>query len=381
MEKPDTLEVAAATAVPAKKATSHLPAIDGLRGLAAMGVVFIHCWVVNGLSTQPQFSVHGVTVPFYRLFIPGYSGVFLFFVLSGFCLSYPYFSNPDRPDNWPAYGFHRVRRILPAYMISFLALFLIGQWLHHVGNPVDPKFLYEGFKAKKFLKELFLIQQSRIVQSYWTLVLEWRWYLLFPVLLMAARRFSPVLVVAVACGVCYLAQIPAFAGPLDAATLGKVLTALPMFAFGIWAAQLSALAPERLQRWERLLVSYSHLGVIAGVGWCLAFCPPITNAPILKSVIAWSPLYFFLVVAAIKHPLFRKTLGVAPLAKLGTFSYSLYLLQEPLICAANRLLHHKEDGTWTLLLTNFLVIPLLCVLAGWAFFYIGERPFLKRSRQ
>lgn len=346
-----------------------------------MGVVFFHCWSVNGSTTSPVFSFNGFTVPLYRLFSPGYSGVFLFFVLSGFCLAYPFFSNPQRPDNWPGYVLSRIRRILPAYIISFLCLFLIGQWLHHVGNPDDPKFLYEAFKTKKFVRELFLIHQSRIVGSYWTLVLEWRWYLLFPALLILARRISPALAVVAACGIYGLAQLPAVAGPLNESTFYNVLTTLPMFALGIWAAQLSALAPERLHPWERQLARQSHLGVVAGIFWCLAFCPPIANAPIRSSVIAWSPLYFFGIVAAIKHPGFRKILSLAPLAKLGVFSYSIYLLQEPVIRAAHRLIYRPEHGLGLQLSTHYLLMPILCILAGWGFYYIGERPFLKRSRK
>jgi len=387
MANPDNIEaVATETLVqaqkPPHKTQPHLPAIDGLRGLAAMGVVFVHCWCINGATPKPQFSFHDITVPLYRLFSPGFSGVFLFFILSGFCLTYPFLSNPGRPYNWPSYVLSRVRRILPAYIISFLILFLIGQWIYHAQIlPSSEKFLYESFNPHRFIRELLLIQKSRIVNSYWTLVLEWRWYLLFPGLLLFARRFSPAVLVALSCGVSYLAQIPVLAGTVNQTTFDQVFAVLPMFALGIWAAHLAALAPERLHPWERQLISQTQLGVIAGALWCLAFFPPIMGAPLRPSVNTWGPLYFFLILAAIKHPVFTKILGSAPLAKLGVFSYSIYLLQEPIIRASNRFLHRPEHGIWQHLFTNFFVMPLLCILAGWAFYYVGERPFLKRSRK
>lgn len=383
-QAPSSIRDLAAPAAPSKerKPASHLPAIDGLRALAAMGVVYVHCWVSNGIHPAPQFSFWGVDLPVYQLFMPGYTGVFLFFVLSGFCLSYPFFSRPGRPDDWLNYFLSRARRILPPYIISFVILFLIGQWLRqHVEDGFFHGFCYEKFRLKHFIRELLLIKQSKIVGSYWTLVLEWRWYLLFPALLMLARRFSPALVVLLTCGIACLPHVPALAGPVNQTTFSLVLTALPMFGFGIWAAHLCAVAPEKQGAWECWMAKHAHWGVLAAIPWTVCFCPPPDNAPLQASVLAWSPLYFFLTVASIKHPLFNKVLSWGPLPKIGLFSYSLYLVQEPIIRALNQLIHRPEHGPWTYLATNFVFFPIVCILAGWGFYQIGEKPFLKRAKK
>ena len=361
------------------KTKPHLPAIDGLRGLAAMMVVFFHCWGMNGFLASPQFSLIGTTVPLYRAFSPGYSGVYLFFVLSGFCLAYPFLSNPERGDNWPVYAMNRVRRILPPYLLSFLILFLIGQWLHHAQIGPSDKFLYERFQTNKFIKELFLIRKSHIVNSYWTLVLEWRWYLFFPALLLLVRRISPPLMVVALYGIAYLAQKPVLANYLATVALGPLITCLPMFAMGIWAAHITALKPEALHAWERWIINHSLWGVVASSLWCAALRPSAFNPSLMNFSITWGPFYFFLILAALNHPWFKKTFSSRPFVKLGVISYSIYLLQEPVILAGHFFIDRPNHGNVRLLFTHYLLMPILCILAGWIFHLVGERPFMKRS--
>jgi peptidoglycan/LPS O-acetylase OafA/YrhL len=382
MENRNNLEAVATKAVvPTREKKAHLPAIDGLRGLAAMSVVFFHCWGMNGLLPTPQFTLFGVTVPVYQIFSPGYSGVYLFFALSGFCLAYPFLAHPERKDNWPGYVLNRVRRILPPYLISFVILFLIGQWLHSAQIHPSAKFLYEPFKTNRFIQELFLIRKSHVVGSYWTLVLEWRWYLFFPALLLLARRVSPALLVAALYAIALVAQKPVFAGPLNAATFQVLVTLLPVFGLGIWAAHLTTCQPAALMRWERGLLNHSLWGVIAGGAWCVAMCPPLRTGSAMEFAIAWGPLYFFLILAALNHPAFKWLFGSAPFVKLGMISYSIYLLQEPVVKAGHLFIDQPGNGNLRLLANHYLLMPILCILAGWAFYYIGERPFLKRVRK
>ena len=379
-----TEAVATETVVPAQKPVqknqSHLPSIDGLRGLAAMMIVFFHCWGTNDLPPYPQFALLGITVPVYWIFVPCYSSVELFFVLSGFCLAYPFLANPQRKDNWPGYALSRVRRIFPPYLISFLILFLIGQW---IGREQGSKqnFLYESFKTHRLIPELLLIKRSHMVGSYWTLLLECRWYFCFPVLLMLARRVSPAILIAALYAIAYFAQKPVFAGPLDAATLMLLVTFMPLFGWGIWAARLAALKPETLHVWERWIAEHSLLGVGASVLWCLAWRPEVRTISPLGLATVWGPFYFFLILAALKQPWFKRVFSSAPLVKLGVISYSLYLLQEPIIRGGHLLVQKLGQEGPLFLASQYLALPALCVLGGWAFYYIGERPFLKRARK
>ena len=107
----------------------RLTVIDGLRGIAAFRVVLYHVFGgFNLFSTELRLKTIGVgAVPY---FIPaaGFSGVYLFFVISGFCIHLRYarqvrdgLSEP-KVDFW---GFWKRRwvRLYPAY-IAAIILFL-----------------------------------------------------------------------------------------------------------------------------------------------------------------------------------------------------------------------------------------------------------------
>src|SRR6185436_258918 len=68
---------------------TRLRGIDALRGIAALGVVFYHA-VEQGEKALPQnFLQYPIrAVQFTSSF--GYIGVFLFFVISGFCIQLPW---------------------------------------------------------------------------------------------------------------------------------------------------------------------------------------------------------------------------------------------------------------------------------------------------
>lgn len=95
--------------------------IDALRAVAAVGVLASHAGYVSGTS---QRAWYGSAVA------QGITGVTVFFVLSGFLLYRPFLAaelDGLRPVRLIDYARRRLLRILPAY---WLALTVIGLWLH-----------------------------------------------------------------------------------------------------------------------------------------------------------------------------------------------------------------------------------------------------------
>ena len=92
----------------------HIPALDGIRGCAAVLVVLSHLARVGLTDTTPQFS--------------GPAGVLLFFVLSGFLMGHLYLWKPmDRPAI-VRYLIARIARVVPIYYIVVIAAFFISQF-------------------------------------------------------------------------------------------------------------------------------------------------------------------------------------------------------------------------------------------------------------
>src|SRR5436190_6764241 len=140
-------KVAAAQQREQDYAHGNWPALTGLRGLAAAGVLVFHLYLLGGKPTFPA--------PVAWLLEMGWSGVDVFFTLSAFLLSLPFVESIERGAPKPSlrqYWSHRAWRVLPAYwvQVSFLfVLALVGAKVSYWVNPgaaslaVHALFLYD----------------------------------------------------------------------------------------------------------------------------------------------------------------------------------------------------------------------------------------------
>lgn len=98
----------------------RIPELDGLRGFAILLVLFFHCLSlpIAELRPNPLAYVKYAT----RL---TWTGVDLFFVLSGFLIGGILVDARDSPRYFPVFYFRRACRILPAY-IAYLLLILVS---------------------------------------------------------------------------------------------------------------------------------------------------------------------------------------------------------------------------------------------------------------
>lgn len=96
----------------------NLTGADGMRALACLAVMLHHFTQRINIGAQPIFIR-----PFLGLFLMGNSGVSIFFVLSGFLLSYPFWSHYLNNQTYPdlkAYFLRRAGRLIPGYYLSIL---------------------------------------------------------------------------------------------------------------------------------------------------------------------------------------------------------------------------------------------------------------------
>src|SRR5579871_6461631 len=147
--------------------------VDGLRAVAVLLVVAHHV-----ARHAPHAPAQVPFLSFEHVLLDGSHGVDLFFVLSGFCLSYPFLQALREQGaavfDLPRYFAKRVVRIVPPYY-AVLSLFAIaGFGMHRASAPAD------------FLKQLFFLDwhTNFVNGSFWTLCVEFRWYFLFPLALL-----------------------------------------------------------------------------------------------------------------------------------------------------------------------------------------------------
>jgi len=100
---------------------SFMPELDTLRGIAVLGVLLLHAfyWPYAGLSFGPWAR------RFVAATQPGWTGVNLFFVLSGFLITGILLDSKDKPHFYRRFYTRRALRILPAYYSLLILLLLL----------------------------------------------------------------------------------------------------------------------------------------------------------------------------------------------------------------------------------------------------------------
>src|SRR4051812_18234384 len=111
----------------------RLEALDGLRGLSALGIVVLHVWMFDwGDAHRPAKTAADLAIGELRLGVP------LFFVLSGFLLHRAFVG--AALDGRPApglrrYARHRLARIVPAYWLALAGAYAVLRAADHPPIP------------------------------------------------------------------------------------------------------------------------------------------------------------------------------------------------------------------------------------------------------
>jgi len=168
-----------------------MPALTGLRGLAALWVLVYHAWVYS-VPQAILLPLPGEDLRVHVFFSLGWSGVHVLFVLSGFLLTLPYARYNLGLGPRPVLGDYlrrRISRVFPAYYLQLLVLLALGFWM-------TGELLFGWDQLIQYLLMLFVPPPVGVGSPYllngvwWTLPIELSFYLCLPVLsvLAAPRR-------------------------------------------------------------------------------------------------------------------------------------------------------------------------------------------------
>ena len=368
--------------VPTNK-QSRFESIDGLRGLACLMVLLYHSCAHFGRSTWPSVALGPIHFDQARLFAYGFGGVDLFFVLSGFCLAYPIVSRPDRAVDWKQYAINRVRRIIPPYWTAVLLFAVISLFILHY----RPELIVAGHSNElgwpgihQFIYCLLLVSPA-FNSSFWSLPVEWRWYFILPILIWLWRRIGAVgvLLCTIPIGLFSIfVYMPSHQEHLKF-WVGLIPMFMPLFGLGIWAASLACKAN---QPWQQSLIRFAPIGMVLATLLVWIYTPLwqtgfSANGAVLR-LVTFGPLCFFAVLAATHDGQIKRWLSWRPLVAVGTFSYSLYLIHEPLISLAAIVVIAKHLPHIVQFVMQVVVLPAIMIGLGYLFFLVAEKPFLRR---
>lgn len=322
----------------------EIDALTGLRGFAALWVLVYHVWVA-ATPRRIEFPLGSWTLDFTPFFSIGWAGVQIFFVLSGFLLAQPYVrwqaGAAARPDVGP-YLARRCVRVLPGYYLQLMLLIVLAwtldgrQVIAGVGGAL-------GYAGMLFVPEP--IGVPLLNQVWWTLPIEFSFYLALPLLAGLLRGWRVLLLLLLAMGIMvawrwFAITVLADAPPDARRALGYQLPgALDSFAMGMVTAFMyqrggvAAWLGARSWRREWLALAGAMLGLCllywVHYGYRAYWSPSAIT-------FLWTPLFSVATAALI----FAAAAGSWPLRQifanrlalyLGTVSYGIYLWHYPLL--------------------------------------------------
>ncbi len=340
---------------------SYRPDIDGIRAIAILGVVLYH-------SRVP-------------LFTGGFSGVDIFFVISG-CLIGGHIFSELRAGTFSYLRFYqrRIKRILPAFYVVLVFIVLAGLI---VLSPIELRQLGRGSVAATvcasniyfWLKNNYFATPSQLdpLLMTWSLGVEEQFYAVVPLLMILLFRIRRGLVLPAIAGICILSFLVAcfalekypmlvfYLLPARAWELGVGVA----LAIGALSWKQNAFGPRLTQA-----VSLSGLALMLAPIFLLHTGSPFPGLAALPSVVGTA-----LVLAVPTSWINRRLLSVPGLVFIGKISYSWYLWHWPLL-AYLRIVSGQSPPAVGILIT-VVVSFIVAVLS----FYFIEQPLRQSTRR
>lgn len=159
--------------------------VDGFRGLAILLVLVYHTWLFSWYT--PALALFGIGIPVDVIARTGYLAVELFFSISGFVLFLPYARRDlafGAPRSLRTYAYRRFIKIVPSYTLALVATAASLASLH-IAIPVVPSIVEHALLLQNF----FATDVGRANSVFWSLAIEAQFYIVFPVLARAFRRW------------------------------------------------------------------------------------------------------------------------------------------------------------------------------------------------
>jgi peptidoglycan/LPS O-acetylase OafA/YrhL len=363
---------------------NRIKELDGIRGLAVLMVLIYHYFNLLNLPLAVQGSLLARLHHFTHWF---WSGVDLFFVLSGFLIGGIIIDNRESKNFLKVFYIRRALRILPAYSLLLISYFALRSQLDPArfgqlfyGNaPIFPEFSYFTFTQNIFLGLAFATHHDSniFLGPTWSLAVEEQFYLVVPFCLMVIPRrcwttlLIGLAILALALRMLFPAQLPYVITPfrMDSLFLG-VLAALV-----VRQATLRAFLQKRkwiLRSAFLLLLIIVALVVAKGIiKWLAAE----------YSVLACFYTVLILIAVIESGSLHLAIFRFPPLRFLGLISYSLYLFNLPILWVVHGFVLGAQPSLNSAIACVVTLVSLIVtiVLASASYLFF-ERYFLSLGR-
>jgi peptidoglycan/LPS O-acetylase OafA/YrhL len=324
---PATAPVPDPTAVPAEppppRVSTRFTFIDALRGIAALGVA---CYHITRYGPLPELAEPAIPQIVGEWFSRGWTGVQMFFVISGFVIAYTLRDARVTPAYVLHYAFRRSLRLDPPYWgtIAFV-LALHAVMALHLGfiSPLDVPTV-TPLSWPVLISHLFYLQNilgyENISAGFWTLCIEVQFYLLYVVGYGIAQRVPS-----------RSKRTSADAGPAGLLLVFAPAAAMSLFVWNLqpnndmWISHFYCMFFLGMAAWWALdgrVPGWVFWGYAFLVGARLRWVPSLDLS---VALLAGALIYFLGRAGRL-----GTTLNWRWLQYLGRISYSLYLIHFPI---------------------------------------------------
>jgi peptidoglycan/LPS O-acetylase OafA/YrhL len=336
----------------------HIPALDGTRGIAVILVMAFHLW------RSPVTAL-------------GWSGVDLFFVLSGFLITGILWDSRLEPERGRSFYIRRALRILPLYYGVLIAVFVVRPalgWAHRLD---DLALANERLWYWTYLCDWRIALNHppavTFLTHFWTLSIEEQFYLVWPLIVWrCSRRTILTIAGAVAVGALLLRIALVSATTVPDAAYALLPCRLDALAVGAIVA-LGLRGPggvAALRRWvvPAALAGVVVVGVLTVVRPSVRFVDP-GMMTIGFTALDWAFAGLVLIAATVRSRL----LEWSPLRAAGRYSYGLYVYHPIVMWWIVRHMPSFEQSEWRAAAGGAIGSVMLAV----ASYHLYEWPILR----
>ncbi len=361
----------------------HIPALDGLRGIAILLVMLYHFSMAY---------IHAFSGVLYQMSNIGWCGVDLFFVLSGFLITGILCDAKDDKRYFQNFYMRRVLRIFPLYYGFLIVVFVVLPLIHHF-SPFVRQHMGEQVWLWTYLTNFGYCFGSHDLAiglnlaHFWSLAVEEQFYLIWPAIIFLTKPKTAMRICSVCMGVALLLRI-----------VLVMKHANPLITFNLTPCRMDSLAVGALcALLVRTNISVRKLWKGAGAtalvaGLAIVFMlrhhgESQAENPVMQSIGYTILALFFggillLSLYPSKSNFLSWILSCPLLVVFGIYSYGIYVFHNPMTTAFNRWFPVKSLATEFHSSSICLEVHVLCsiltsLLIAILSWHLYENHFLK----
>jgi peptidoglycan/LPS O-acetylase OafA/YrhL len=362
--------------------SKHVPALDGIRGLAVLLVMVDHMQIIWGGTSSwfraiPELGQHGVD---------------LFFVLSGFLITGILDDGRESKSYFRNFYIRRALRIFPLYyLFLFIAFYLQPRLVHKPDIALGEHSWFWLYLSNFFFASRGWLETSPFnLNLTWSLAIEEQFYIVWPLIVLLFRgQTLRRICLWIICGSVLFRLCVAAMGTGVVAIYVLTPSRLDALAIGAWSVLALRNPPSLRGFYIRNLRPIGNaalaIGIAVSIWGSLVQSSAWAEAiDLIALAVAFSTLLISASLAG-SETILVKVFSLAPFREYGKLSYFLYLFHWPVMRICTLLLRiHDVPGTGRLgslsglvFFVGALILPLI---PAWISWHLFEKQILKLKR-